>query len=297
MILDKPLVSVLMTAYNREKYIAEAIESVLASSFTNYELIIVDDCSKDSTVEIAKRYEAKDKRIRVYCNEENQGDYTNRNTAASYAKGKYIKYVDSDDIIYSNSLSIFVNGMEQFPDAAVGIMSSKSQDDKPFPYLMQPSEAYNYHFYLGSLFDTGPSAIIFKADRFREIGGFSGKRYVGDTEINLRLAARWPIVKIASSLVFWRQHDGQEFVSGTDSTGYLELLLPMYREELNKQDIPLSENQKRSILRYFSKISTRQLLSLALVQKQPLVALRLFSHLSLSPMNVLDAVLFINKKY
>jgi glycosyltransferase involved in cell wall biosynthesis len=51
---NSPLVSVLMTAYNREKYIAEAIESVLASTFTNFELIIVDDCSADQTVSIAR---------------------------------------------------------------------------------------------------------------------------------------------------------------------------------------------------------------------------------------------------
>ena len=90
-----PLVSVLMTAYNREKYIAEAIESVLASTYSNLELIIVDDCSKDNTLQIATNYQAKDDRIKVYKNEKNLGDYPNRNKAASYAKGKYLKYVDS----------------------------------------------------------------------------------------------------------------------------------------------------------------------------------------------------------
>ena len=69
MVEDSPLVSVLMTAYNREKYIAEAIESVLASTYTNFELIIVDDCSTDKTVEIAKSYEVKDNRIKVYIND------------------------------------------------------------------------------------------------------------------------------------------------------------------------------------------------------------------------------------
>ena len=54
---SQPLVSILMTAYNREKYIAEAIESVLASTYKNFELIIVDDCSKDGTVAIAKTYQ------------------------------------------------------------------------------------------------------------------------------------------------------------------------------------------------------------------------------------------------
>src|SRR5665647_2829415 len=98
------LVSVLMTAYNREKYNEEAIESVLTSSYNNWELIIVDDCSKDSTVDIAEKYARLDKRVHVYKNERNLGQFGNRNKAASYAKGVYLKYVDSDDIIYPLSL-------------------------------------------------------------------------------------------------------------------------------------------------------------------------------------------------
>src|SRR4051812_47750099 len=96
-VTDLPLVSVLMTSYNREKYIAQAIESVIASTYSNLELIIVDDCSKDSTVSIARSYAENDKRVKVYVNEKNLGDYPNRNKAASYATGKYLKYVDADD--------------------------------------------------------------------------------------------------------------------------------------------------------------------------------------------------------
>ncbi|MBK6479814.1 MAG: glycosyltransferase family 2 protein [Saprospiraceae bacterium] len=144
--LDKPLVSVLMTAYNREKFISEAIESVLTSTYLNFELIIVDDCSKDSTVEIAKSYEAQDKRIRVYNNEINQGDYPNRNTAAGYARGKYLKYVDSDDLIYPHGLEIFVTAMEQFPEAALSFSSRIAQWDKPFPMYLEPNQSLRTHF-------------------------------------------------------------------------------------------------------------------------------------------------------
>src|SRR5690349_18425307 len=115
--MESPLVSVLMTSYNREKYIAEAIESVLASSYKNFELIIVDDCSRDKTVAIAKEYAAKDGRVKVFVNEKNLGDYPNRNQAASYAKGKYIKFLDADDLIYHYGLDVMVNYMERFPQA------------------------------------------------------------------------------------------------------------------------------------------------------------------------------------
>src|SRR5258705_9727856 len=95
----QPFVSVLMTAYNREKYIGEAIKSVLASGYTNFELIIVDDCSGDNTVTIAKTFEQRDARIKVYVNEKNLGDYPNRNKAAGYENGEFIMYLDSDDPI------------------------------------------------------------------------------------------------------------------------------------------------------------------------------------------------------
>lgn len=71
MIGSIPLVSVLMTAYNREKYLTEEIESVLASTSTNFELIIEDDCSIDGSFAIAKKFEGKDKRVSVYQNEKN----------------------------------------------------------------------------------------------------------------------------------------------------------------------------------------------------------------------------------
>ena len=89
-----PLVSVLMTAWNRQEFIAEAIESVLASTYNNFELIIVDDCSTDNTVAIARTYQEQDTRIKIFQNEKNLGDYPNRNKAVSYASGKYIKYLD-----------------------------------------------------------------------------------------------------------------------------------------------------------------------------------------------------------
>lgn len=103
---NQPLVSILMTSYNREEYIAQAIQSVLDSSFTNFELIIVDDGSKDQTLKIARSFAERDKRIKIYINEQNLGDYPNRNQAAKYAEGAYIKYLDSDDYLLPGGLNI-----------------------------------------------------------------------------------------------------------------------------------------------------------------------------------------------
>ena len=146
------MVSVLMTVYNREKYIAEAIESVLASTYQDWELIIVNDRSKDRSVAIANTYAERDERIKVYLNEKNLGDYPNRNQAVGYAKGKYIKYVDADDMIYPHGLEVLVHFMEQFPDAGYGLCSLPQDKFKIFPFVLNPSDAYKRHYFEERLF-------------------------------------------------------------------------------------------------------------------------------------------------
>lgn len=92
------LVSVVMPAYNCEKYIVEAVESVLKQTYSNLELIIIDDGSKDSTLEILNNYVKKDSRVKVFQNEKNSGVSATRNRGISIAKGNWIAFLDSDDI-------------------------------------------------------------------------------------------------------------------------------------------------------------------------------------------------------
>jgi glycosyltransferase involved in cell wall biosynthesis len=265
--MDKePLVSVLMTAYNREKFIAESIESVLKSTYTNFELIVVDDGSTDNTLSIARKYESLDKRVKVYKNEKNLGDYPNRNKAASYASGKYIKYLDSDDLIYEHGLEVFVRSMEANPTAALGLTSRNPLPLTPFPILLQPLEAYRKHFFIAGILDFGPSGSIVRKDIFDKMGGFSGKRYVGDFELWLSIAALYPIVEVSSALVFWRQHEGQEFSQGLSDlqSGYYALELPLVEEKLMHKDCPLSPEDAKKILRKKRKAISRFLLKYSL---------------------------------
>ncbi len=169
---DKPLVSVLMTSYNRQQYIAEAIESVLASTYTDFELIICDDASNDDTVAIARQYQEKDSRIKVYVNAVNLSQFANRNKAATYATGKYLKYVDSDDIIYPFMLQVMVEGMKLFPDAALGFCLTFGPCKKPLPYKIDSPAAYRQHFFEGGLLFVGPSGIIVDRKAFESVNGF-----------------------------------------------------------------------------------------------------------------------------
>jgi glycosyltransferase involved in cell wall biosynthesis len=208
--MHPPIVSVLMTAYNREKYIGEAIESVLSSTFTSFELVIIDDCSIDKTVEIARKYEAIDQRVKVFINEKNLGDYPNRNKAASLAKGKYIKYVDADDMIYPFGLELLVQSMEKFSNAGWGLCSLIQDDERIYPYVVAKEEVYRYNYFKKSIFHKAALSSIIRTDVFLQYGGFSGKQHLGDFELWHKLGKKEDVVLIQDGIVWHRTHDEQQ---------------------------------------------------------------------------------------
>lgn len=93
-----PDVSVIMASYNSALFLEEAVGSVLGQSFQNWELIISDDASDDDTVAIARRFSAQDSRIRLMTSDVNQGAAVTRNKAIEAAKGRFIAFLDSDDV-------------------------------------------------------------------------------------------------------------------------------------------------------------------------------------------------------
>src|SRR5579862_1899827 len=232
-----PLVSVLMTAFNREKYIESAIESVLASSFKDFELIIVDDCSKDKTIEIAKSYEPRDSRVHVYLNDKNLGDYPNRNKAAGYAKGKYLLYVDSDDMVYAHAIDVMVSFVEKFPEAGFGL-GSYPDDNFPFPILLSPKEIYLESLTKINHFDRAPGSGIIKKEAFNKVEGFSGKRMIGDYELWLKLSRYYSMVKFPAHLTWNRVHSSQESKSEYALRNYDKLKRAILKENLAHADCP-----------------------------------------------------------
>lgn len=253
---NKPLVSVLMTAYNRQSFIAEAIESVLASMYQNFELIIVDDASQDDTVVIAESFASIDSRIKVYKNEKNLGDYHNRNKAAYYAKGRYLKYVDSDDLIMPWCLEVMVYGMEQHLDAALGI-SSNQNENKIYPHLLSSADAYRAYYYKNQLLSSGPTASIIRRESFERIGGFSGENYIGDTELWFCLARVSPVVCLPPGLVYWREHEGQQIVEERKNDLVELKRFELDRITLNNKETPLPRKECNVILQNLRNIKTR----------------------------------------
>lgn len=111
-----PLVSVVMAVYNDEVYLPEAINSILTQEFSNFEFLIIDDCSSDKTLELLKGYKASDPRIRLFKRDINVGLTKNLNYLISKAKGKYIARMDGDDIALPNRFKEQVSLLQQSPD-------------------------------------------------------------------------------------------------------------------------------------------------------------------------------------
>ena len=109
--LMNPKISVIMPMYNVEKYVGCAIQSLLNQTFTDFEAILIDDCSTDNTLAVAKSF--ADSRIKIFKNKKNLGAAQSRNIGMSHAQGEYIYFFDSDDALMPNALELMITAAEK----------------------------------------------------------------------------------------------------------------------------------------------------------------------------------------
>lgn len=238
-------VSVLMTAFNRARFIGESIRSVRASSFTDWELIVVDDASEDDTLRAAREAASGDARIRIHANERNLGDYPNRNRAASLAGGTYLKYLDSDDRLAPDGLRSMVECMERHPEVALGLCDTRAEPGREYPYVLPPEEAYRAEFLGRGVLGVGPTGTILRRDAFEAAGGFRVPRWLGDWDLWLRLACRAPVAVLRPDLVAWREHDRQEIASPGAERFYLQHGYEVAVRHLGGEECPLQADDRR----------------------------------------------------
>jgi glycosyltransferase involved in cell wall biosynthesis len=156
------MISVIIPAYNAEKFIAEAVESVLRQSYTNSEIIIVNDGSTDCTGQICEKLSAKIKKIR-YFEKENSGVSDTRNYGIQYSQGKYLFFLDSDDYLPKNALEILMYEMDKGDYDVVYGNSAYSYDDRIMPRVPRIREGeYTYNDVRNRLLDDGTlSGMLF----------------------------------------------------------------------------------------------------------------------------------------
>lgn len=233
----RPLVSVLMTAYNRADLIGNAIESVLAQTLTDFELIVVDDRSTDGTVEVARGF-LSDPRVRVVCNDRNLGDYANRNYAVTLVRGEFFKYHDSDDVMYPHGLDVMVRSLAAEPSAAFALSGPRSWSGGPSPMLLTPKLAYEREFLGTGLFHLGPAAALFRTKAFRDLGGFVDAKQASDYMFWAKACARVNVLLTCGDLFYYRVHTGQEVVKPESDIEYAKAAGFVWRM-LNGPECPL----------------------------------------------------------
>jgi glycosyltransferase involved in cell wall biosynthesis len=205
-------ISVIMSVYNGEEYISEAIDSVLAQSFADFELIIINDCSTDRTGELLSQYAARDTRVKVHTNEQNLRLPSSLNKAISLAEGEYIARMDADDICMPDRLEKQYAFMESHPDIALsscrfmtlknGVISSGGCGGKT-----------DHESIKALLLVTNPilhPGIIAKADVIRKLGYDKSFTCTEDMELWSRFVMGGHNIEIQPEyLMIYRLHDKQ----------------------------------------------------------------------------------------
>lgn len=203
-------ISVIMPVYNTEKYLWEAIESILNQSFSNFEFIIIDDCSTDKSYEICRKYSKKDERIKLFRNEENKWISFTRNKLISLSETNYIATQDSDDISLKNRLELSIEFLENNRNYWVVSWNNIIINEK--------SEIIWYRKYSDNIKNiilkkspiSQPSSMFLK-DIFEQLWWYDKDlNYGEDYDLWLKIYSKWYEIKnLSENLIKYRLHQNQ----------------------------------------------------------------------------------------
>lgn len=267
MLNDQPLVTIVIIAYNEERFIIESIESALAQTYGNIEVIVVDDGSKDATLAIAKRYSPK---VTVL-SQTNSGNCSfPRNAGLALAKGEFVSFLDADDILLPQKIEKQVALLLEYPDAALVVsdycnfreLDEQKNHFSSCPRLMREFESSvsnNVLLPVGSGADimldenfTIASSPLFKTSVVTGLGGFCTELYAcEDYHLNYRLARQFPML-VNNELLFKRRLHGANMSSNTMkmSKYYALSRLVLTSEEKD----PIRKERLKIIAKRYAKI-------------------------------------------
>jgi len=210
--LQKTKISVLMSVYNGELYLEEAINSILSQSFSDFEFLIIDDCSTDNTWEILSQYAEKDPRIILVKNSENLGLTKSLNKGLKLAKGEYIARQDADDISLPQRFEREVRALDEQPDCVLvscNIQLIQGRDQKVIEVMNRSCSPELVNWYL--LFYNhvaGHSQVMYRRSDATALGGYSETwLYSQDYELWCRFAkSKKKLVILPEILLTYRRH-------------------------------------------------------------------------------------------
>lgn len=240
--METPKISVLIPAYNAEKYITEAVESILDQSFKDFELIIIDDCSKDGTWKIIQELTLKDNRIKAIKNEKNLGISGTRNKLISLSKAKYIAWQDADDISLPYRLEKQYNYMEINTDVGIcGGYLAYFEANKELGIRKYPTTDQELRKLIFRQSPVAQPSAIIRMECFDSVGLFPMASPVAeDLAMSFQIGTKYKFANLPEVLIRYRQvGDGATFSKLRIMEAYT-LFLRLRYATTNPSEYPMS---------------------------------------------------------
>jgi len=204
---EPPKVTVVIPVYNREKYVRDTIDSILAQTFTDFELLVIDDGSTDKSREVVRSYH--DPRIRLVCNEANEGIPKTRNKGIQLARGEYLAFLDSDDWAYPERLAKQVAFLDNHPDHAAVSAWTDWMDEEGRPLgrikrkAVSPQEIAAQRLFQSGLRNTASMARTVVLRNYSHQEQYDTSE---DFDLWSRIAAKHKLASLPEVLVRCRRH-------------------------------------------------------------------------------------------
>jgi glycosyltransferase involved in cell wall biosynthesis len=226
---SQPLVSIVSPVYNESEHLAECIESVLAQTYQNWDYTIVNNCSTDGSMEIARRYAARDRRIRIHENQQFLPVIQNHNVAfrQTSPNSKYCKVVLSDDWIFPECIERMVALAEEHP--SVGIVSAYCLEGTrvmwaglPYERTVIPGrEVCRRHLLEGLYLSGSATSVLYRADAVRSRNPFYNDAHIhADTEVAFELLKASDFGFVHQVLTFTRVRPGSLTTIASDRSSH-----------------------------------------------------------------------------
>jgi glycosyltransferase involved in cell wall biosynthesis len=219
-IKNKPLVTVVLPCYNAALYVEEAVRSIMCQTYSNLEILLIDDCSTDNTSAILLRLAQEDKRITIIRNEQNLKLVKTLNKGIDEAKGKFIARMDADDISLPERIEKQVEFMLLHPEVDLcgtnySIIDGKG--NKIEASVTMPLTSKEIATALLFTCPIGHPTVLFKKDTIQNLGKYDEKMInIEDYELWLRVAANGLIVNLPEPLLKYRWHGDNISIVGRD---------------------------------------------------------------------------------
>lgn len=244
-----PIITVFIPVYNSERYLTKTLQSIIHQTFSDFEILIIDDGSLDNSVDLA--YSINDNRIRIISNDKNMGLPYTRNRALVEAKGKYIAFIDSDDIAKSNRLEMQYHFLEQNPQI-IGcgshaiIISEKDEEIGKIKVFTDPKESKARLFFENTFVN---SSMMIRTDVGKDYRFNENYRLAEDYDFWINISSKYILVNLDEYLVKYRIHDSN-ISRGTESKLQLVLHYSAAIHEANRRALGFIPGQDTDKIHY-----------------------------------------------